>query len=58
MSRLKTPDGENIRSADLSNDVGTVLDETGNELQLHAYSEMYRFALNCVSFCKRADSSR
>ncbi|MFV2014447.1 MAG: RNA-guided endonuclease InsQ/TnpB family protein [Candidatus Heimdallarchaeota archaeon] len=31
VSRLKTPDGENVRSADLSNDVGTVLDETGNE---------------------------
>ena len=33
VSRLKTPDGENVRSVDLSNDVGTVLDETGNEHQ-------------------------
>ncbi len=35
VSRLKTPDGENVRSADLSDksDVGTVLDETGNEHQ-------------------------
>ena len=31
VSRLKTPDGENVRSSDLRNDVGTVLDETGNE---------------------------
>jgi len=32
VSRRKTPDGENVRSTDLSkSDVGTVLDETGNE---------------------------
>ena len=34
VSRIKTPDGENVRSVDLSNDVGTVLDETGNEHQI------------------------
>ena len=37
MSRLKTPDGENVRSADLifsnKSDVRTVLDEAGNEHQ-------------------------
>ena len=37
MSRLKTPDGENVRSVGLrfsnNDDAGTVLDETGNEHQ-------------------------
>jgi len=37
VSRLKTPDGENVRSVDLrfsnNDDVGTVLDETGNDHQ-------------------------
>jgi putative transposase len=37
VSRLKTPDGENVRSAGLifsnKSDVGTVLDDTGNEHQ-------------------------
>ncbi len=42
VSRLKTPDGENVRSVDLSNksDVGTILDETGNEHQ--NYTDLIR----------------